>query len=44
MKEGGFEFVQKPLRDQDLLDRINHALQLDKENRSTLALRADVSQ
>ena len=42
MKEGAFEFVQKPFRDQDLLDRINHALELDKENRSTLARRADV--
>jgi two-component system, LuxR family, response regulator FixJ len=44
MKEGAFEFVQKPFRDQDLLDRINHALELDKSNRSTLALRADVLQ
>jgi len=44
MKEGAFEFVQKPFRDQDLLDRINHALELDKENRNSLALRADVSQ
>src|ERR1700684_3896895 len=42
MKEGAFEFVQKPFRDQDLLDRINHALQQDKENRSTLARRTDV--
>jgi len=42
MKEGALEFVQKPFRDQDLLDRINHALELDKENRSTLARRADV--
>jgi two-component system, LuxR family, response regulator FixJ len=42
MKEGAFEFVQKPFRDQDLLDRINHALQQDKENRNTLARRADV--
>lgn len=42
MKEGAFEFVQKPFRDQDLLDRINHALELDKENRATLARRADV--
>jgi two-component system response regulator FixJ len=42
MKEGAFEFVQKPFRDQDLLDRINHALELDKVNRGTLALRADV--
>jgi FixJ family two-component response regulator len=44
MKEGAFEFVQKPFRDQDLLDRINHALQQDQENRSTLARRADVLQ
>ena len=42
MKEGAFEFVQKPFRDQDLLDRINHALERDKENRSSLARRADV--
>ncbi len=42
MKEGAFEFVQKPFRDQDLLDRINHALEQDKENRSSLARRADV--
>ena len=42
MKEGAFEFVQKPFRDQDLLDRINHALEQDKENRNTLARRADV--
>jgi len=44
MKEGAFEFVQKPFRDQDLLDRINHAIKQDQENRSTLALKADVAQ
>jgi two-component system, LuxR family, response regulator FixJ len=42
MKEGAFEFIQKPFRDQDLLDRINHALQQDTENRGTLARRAEV--
>jgi len=42
MKEGAFEFIQKPFRDQDLLDRINHALQEDAENRTTLARRAEV--
>ena len=42
MKEGAFEFIQKPFRDQDLLDRINHALQQDAESRNTLARRADV--
>jgi FixJ family two-component response regulator len=44
MKEGAFEFVQKPFRDQDLLDRINQALEVDRENRGMLALRADVLQ
>jgi FixJ family two-component response regulator len=43
MKEGAFEFVQKPFREQDLLDRINHALEQDKESRGNLALRADVA-
>jgi two-component system response regulator FixJ len=42
MKEGAFEFIQKPFRDQDLLDRINHALRQDTDNRNTLARRADV--
>ena len=42
MKEGAFEFVQKPFRDQDLLDRINHALEQDAHNRGTLARHADV--
>jgi len=42
MKEGAFEFIQKPFRDQDLLDRINHALQQDAENRSNLARRAEI--
>lgn len=42
MKEGAFEFIQKPFRDQDLLDRINHALQLDAENRKAVARRAEV--
>jgi two-component system response regulator FixJ len=42
MKEGAFEFIQKPFRDQDLLDRINHALKHDAENRTTVARRADI--
>jgi two-component system, LuxR family, response regulator FixJ len=44
MKGGAFEFVQKPFRDQDLLDRINHALQQDAQNRTTLARRTEVLQ
>jgi two-component system, LuxR family, response regulator FixJ len=42
MKEGAFEFIQKPFRDQDLLDRINHALKQDAENRNSVARRADI--
>ncbi len=42
MKEGAHEFIQKPFRDQDLLDCINHALRQDVENRTTTAQRADV--
>jgi FixJ family two-component response regulator len=43
MKAGAFEFIQKPFRDQDLLDKINEAVRLDAENRKDLARRADVS-
>jgi two-component system, LuxR family, response regulator FixJ len=42
MKEGAFEFIQKPFREQDLLDRINHALKQDTENRGSVARRAEV--
>lgn len=42
MKEGAFQFIQKPFRDQELLDHINHALQLDRENRKDLARRVEV--
>jgi FixJ family two-component response regulator len=43
MKEGAFEFIQKPFREQDLLDRINHALQLDAENRKDQARRSEIA-
>ena len=42
MKEGAYQFIQKPFRDQELLDHINHALQLDRENRKDLARRAEI--
>src|SRR6202162_3518965 len=42
MRDVAFEFIQKPIRDQDLLDRINHALKQDVENRNTVARRAEV--
>jgi len=34
MHHGAFDFIQKPFRDQELLDRINHALTWDQEHRS----------
>jgi FixJ family two-component response regulator len=43
MKDGAFEFIQKPFRDQDLLDSINHALLVDSDHRDTLAKRAEVT-
>jgi len=42
MKEGAFDFIQKPFREQDLVDRINHALQQDAENRRTVLEKADL--
>jgi two-component system response regulator FixJ len=42
MKAGAFEFIQKPFRDQDLLDKINDALRHDAGNRKGLARRTEV--
>jgi FixJ family two-component response regulator len=38
MKAGATDFIQQPFRDQDLIDRIHKALELDKQRR---AVRAD---
>jgi two-component system, LuxR family, response regulator FixJ len=37
MQHGAFDFLQKPFRDQDLIDRIQRALERDARNRTTLA-------
>lgn len=37
MQHGAFDFLQKPFRDQDLLDRIQRALEHDRRRRVTLA-------
>ena len=37
MKSGATDFIQKPFRDQDLLDRIHKALELDRERRASRA-------
>jgi FixJ family two-component response regulator len=42
MKDGAFDFLQKPFRDQDLLDRINAALTQDAENRQAIERHADL--
>ncbi|MFM7066850.1 MAG: response regulator FixJ [Gammaproteobacteria bacterium] len=39
MQHGAVDFIQKPFRDQDLLDRINQALEKDRENRAGLHAR-----
>ena len=36
MQHGAVDFVQKPFRDQDLIDRINQALEKDRDNRAGL--------
>lgn len=42
MKDGAFDFLQKPFRDQELLDRINAALKQDAENRAMVEQQADL--
>jgi FixJ family two-component response regulator len=42
MKDGAFDFLTKPFRDQDLIDRINNALKQDKENRAEIQRHADL--
>lgn len=42
MKNGAFDFIQKPFRDQELLDKINAALAQDHENREALSRKDDL--
>ena len=42
MKDGAFDFLQKPVREQDLIDRVNAALKLDDENRRAVEQRQDL--
>jgi two-component system response regulator FixJ len=44
MKDGAFDFLQKPFRDQELLDRINAALKQDAQNRASVDRLADLRQ
>jgi two-component system, LuxR family, response regulator FixJ len=36
MQQGAFDFLQKPFRDQDLIERIQRALERDAKNRAAL--------
>jgi RNA polymerase sigma factor (sigma-70 family) len=42
MQHGAFDFLQKPFRDQDLIDRIQHALVKDHANREELRKRDSI--
>lgn len=42
MQCGAFDFLQKPFRDQDLLDRVQRAMARDAESRGRLAARAEI--
>jgi two-component system response regulator FixJ len=44
VKAGAADFVQKPFRDQELIDRIQSALQQDAELRRKLADRAEITE
>jgi len=37
MQNGAFDFLQKPFRDQDLIDRVHKALERDRETRAGMA-------
>jgi two-component system response regulator FixJ len=42
MQQGAFDFLQKPFRDQDLMDRIQRALEMDRANRAELGERSRI--
>ena len=42
MQHGAFDFLQKPFRDQDLLDRIQRAIAKDAERRTALGERSRI--
>jgi len=44
MQQGAFDFLQKPFRDQDLIDRIQRALAKDQKGRTELRERARIKE
>jgi len=43
MQNGAVDFIQKPFRDQELLDRINEAMEQDSTNRQGLLQKHDIA-
>ena len=43
MQQGAFDFLQKPFRDQDLLDRVQRAMSRDAELRASMAARSEIA-
>lgn len=44
MQQGALDFVQKPYREQDLLDKIEHAMDVDQRNREQLQRRQEITE
>ena len=44
MQKGAVDFIQKPFRDQDLLDRVHEALRTDQERREEQQAHAEVAE
>jgi FixJ family two-component response regulator len=42
MREGAFDFLEKPVRHQDLIERVNAALKKDAQNRESIRRHADI--
>ena len=42
LQHGAFDFLQKPFRDQELLDRIQRALQKDREDRAQILHKEEI--
>jgi FixJ family two-component response regulator len=42
MQKGAFDFIEKPVRDQDLLERISGALDVDRQHRSREASLSEI--
>ncbi len=42
MQKGAFDFIEKPVRDQELLERISEALSVDRQQRSRQELLAEI--